>query len=78
VEAKPIDTTRSVMGFASLYPSFCNGPRLVNPFCVVRSPGSRFCTGSAQGRHLMGLEEDKVGQSTFRVVTSHWMGNGLT
>ena len=24
---------------------FCNGPRSVNPFCVVHSPGSRFATG---------------------------------
>ena len=59
------------MGFASsragacgdapvwLNPSFCNGPLLVNPFYVVRPPGSRFCTGSARGRHLMGCEEDR-------------------
>jgi hypothetical protein len=25
------------------------------PFCVIRSPGARFCPGSAQGRHLMGF-----------------------
>ena len=48
-----------MMGFAALNPSFCNGPRLVNPFCVIHSPGSRFCTGSALGRHLMGSEEDR-------------------
>ena len=25
------------------------------PFCVIRSPGTCFCTGSAQGRRLMGF-----------------------
>jgi hypothetical protein len=25
------------------------------PFCVVGSPGTCFCTGSAQGRRLMGF-----------------------
>jgi transposase len=35
---------------------FCNGPPVVNP--PLRHPvaGSRFCPGSAQGRHLMGSE----------------------
>ena len=49
-----------VVGWITL--RFCNGLRLVNPFCVVHSPGSCFCTGSARGRHLMGLEEDEAGQ----------------
>ena len=31
----------------SEHASFCNGPWLVNPFCVIRSPGTCFCTGSA-------------------------------
>jgi len=62
----------------ALCPPFCNGPGLVNPFFVVRSPGSCFCTGSARGRHLMGLEEDKAGQSTGAWSHCHWMGNGLT
>ena len=35
-------------------------------WCVVHSPGSRFCTGSAQGHHSMGLEEDEAGQSNQR------------
>jgi hypothetical protein len=34
---------------------FCNGPRFVNPSCVIQSPGSCFCPGSAHGRHLMGV-----------------------
>src|SRR5579864_2709530 len=42
-------------GVLALHPGFCNGPELVNPFCVVRSPVTCFCTGSARGRHLMGL-----------------------
>ncbi|RZN10319.1 hypothetical protein CWO90_46950, partial [Bradyrhizobium sp. Leo121] len=47
------------------------------PFCVIRSPGSRFCTGSVQDRHLMGLE--RIGRPIYRsVVTSHLVGNGLT
>ena len=37
---------------------FCNGPLPVNPFSR-RSLPSLFCTGSAQGRHLMGLDEDR-------------------
>jgi len=32
---------------------------------VVLPPGSRFCTGSAQGRHLMGLEEDRPANLRF-------------
>jgi hypothetical protein len=70
----------SMVGTAQirLCPPFCNGPGLVNPFFVVRSPGSCFCTGSARGRHLMGLEEDKAGQSTGAWSHCHWMGNGLT
>src|SRR6202046_4133221 len=28
------------------------------PFCVIHSPGTCFCTGSAQGRRLMGVVED--------------------
>jgi putative ABC transport system substrate-binding protein len=55
-----------------LYPHFCNGPRLVNPFCVIRSPGSRFCTGSAQGRHLMGLEEDRPTNLHSRAHGATW------
>ncbi len=42
------------------------------PFCVVRSPGSRFCTGSAQGRHLMGLEEDRSTNLRSRAHEATW------
>jgi hypothetical protein len=54
------------------FPPFCNGPRLVNPFCVIRSPGSRFCTGSAHGRHLMGLEEDRSTNLRSRAHEATW------
>ena len=37
---------------------FCNGPWLVNPFSLSTA-GSRFCPGSALGRHLMGSDEDR-------------------
>jgi len=55
-----------------LCPPFCNGPRSVNPFCVIRSPGSRFCTGSARGRHLMGLEEDRSANLRSRAHEATW------
>jgi ParB family transcriptional regulator, chromosome partitioning protein len=42
---------------------FCNGRCLVNPFLLHPAAGSLFCPGSAQGRHLMGLDEDEAGQS---------------
>jgi hypothetical protein len=35
---------------------FCNGPLVVNLFLRHPVSGSRFCPGSAQGRHLMGSE----------------------
>src|SRR4029078_8746799 len=63
---------------ARLCPPFCNGPRLVNPFCVIRSPGSRFCTGSARGRRLMGLEEDRSTNLRFACSPRYLEGNGLT
>jgi hypothetical protein len=73
-------TSLLMSGFsgAALNPSFCNGPFIVNPFFVVRSPGSCFCTGSARGRHLMGLEEDEADQSTGAWSQCHRMGCGLT
>jgi hypothetical protein len=42
------------------------------PFCVVRSPGSRFCTGSARGCHLMGLEEDRSTNLRLRAHKATW------
>jgi hypothetical protein len=30
---------------------------------LILSPGSFFCPGSALGRHLMGSDEEQVGQS---------------
>jgi hypothetical protein len=43
---------------------FCNGPSEVNPLLsLVLSPASRFCPGSARGRHLMGSDEERAGQS---------------
>ena len=70
----PFTTTLSMVGTAQerFCPPFCNGPRLVNPFCVVRSPGFRFCTGSAQGRHLMGLEEDRSTNLRSRAHEATW------
>jgi len=61
-----------------LYPSFCNGPRLVNPSVRYPLAGSRFCTGSAQGRHLMGFEEDRPTNLRMRGRSADWMGSGLT
>jgi hypothetical protein len=67
-----------LMGFATLYPSFCNGPRLVNPSLRYLLAGSRFCTGSARGRHLMGFEEDRPTNLRMRGRSADWMGSGLT
>src|SRR5436305_11602556 len=67
--------------FAALNAGFCNGPWFVNPMfplARVLSPGSCFCSGSARGRHLMGSEEDKAGQSTLCVVRCHDPHCGLT
>jgi hypothetical protein len=48
------------------------------PLCVILSPGSRFCTGSAQGRHLMEFEEDRPTNLRTRGRSADWMGFGLT
>src|SRR6266480_2921059 len=45
---------------------FCNGPRRVNPSCIIHSPGTCFCTGSAQGRHLMGCVKDRSANLRMR------------
>src|SRR5690349_16582490 len=43
---------------------FCNGPSVVNPLrALILPPVSCFCPGSAHGRHLMGSDEEEVGQS---------------
>ena len=48
----------------SMKKRFCNGPAAVNPLLsMVLSPASRFCPGSARGRHLMGSDEEQAGQS---------------
>jgi hypothetical protein len=39
------------------------------PFCMIHSPGTCFCPGSAQGRRLMGFIEEQVGQSAECVIT---------
>jgi len=36
------------------------------PFYVIRSPGTRFCTGSAQGRRLMEFVEDRSANLQMR------------
>src|SRR5215467_5738641 len=48
------------------------------PFALSRSPGTRFCPGSARGRHLMGFEEDRPTNLRARAREPHWVGNGLT
>ena len=40
------------------------------PLSLILSPGSFFCPGSALGRHLMGLDEEQVGQSK----NAQWQG----
>jgi formate hydrogenlyase subunit 3/multisubunit Na+/H+ antiporter MnhD subunit len=52
--------------FGTILVFFCNGPREVNPFCSIHSPGTCFCTGSARGRHLMGFE--RIGRPIYRCV----------
>ena len=60
-------------------PPFCNGPVVVNPrFATSFSPGTRFCTGSAQGRHLIGFAKDRSRRSTRAWSKSHMGGHGLT
>ena len=42
---------------------FCHGPLVGQSLCAtILSPVSRFCPGSALGRHLMGSDEEQVGQ----------------
>ena len=48
------------------------------PFCVVRSPGACFCPGSAQGRHLMGFDEDRSANLLGVVVCATGPDGGLT
>src|ERR1019366_8805308 len=61
-----------------LYPSFCNGPRFVNPFLRHAIAGVALLYGvGAKGRHLMGFEEDRPTNLQSRGVC-HGMGNGLT
>jgi hypothetical protein len=50
----------------SLDGRFCNGPRRVNPFCVIRSPGTCFCTGSAQRPPPDGVREDRPANLRMR------------
>ena len=78
---------KTAMGFAtssdmrpiwSLYPSFCNGPCIVNPFSSSVRRGLASVRGRREGRHLMGLEEEKADQSTIAWSQCHWMGSGLT
>jgi hypothetical protein len=47
------------------------------PFCVIHSPGTCFCTGSAQGRHLMGFAEDRSANLQVR-GRCHIPHGGLT
>jgi hypothetical protein len=51
---------------------FCNGPRLVNPFLRHPIAGSRFCPGSARGRHLMGSE--RIGRPIYERVFAMPLG----
>jgi hypothetical protein len=66
------------MGFTAFNPSFCNGPLLVNPFCVVPFAGVLLLYGvGAEGRHLMGSEEDRPTNLRTRGRGADWMGCGL-
>src|SRR5262249_6587972 len=47
-------------------------------FALSPSPSTRFCPGSARGRHLMGYEEDRPTNLRERARKPHWVGNGLT
>src|SRR5215510_285840 len=47
-------------------------------FALSPSPSTRFCPGSARGRHLMGYEEDRPTNVRERARKPHWVGNGLT
>jgi hypothetical protein len=51
---------------ASLIRASVTGRGLSIPFCVVLSPGSGFCPGSARGRHLMGFDEDRSANLRLR------------
>jgi hypothetical protein len=43
---------------------FCHGPLVRQSlWATILSPVSRFCPGSARDRHLMGSDEERVGQS---------------
>src|SRR5262249_39051513 len=67
-----------------LCPPFCNEPSVTGldwsiPFFALSpSPSTRFCPGSARGRHLMGYEEDRPTNLRERARKPHWVGNGLT
>ena len=60
-----------------LIPLFCNGRWFVNLFLRRPAAGSLFCPGSAQGRHLMGLDEDEAGQSSYAWSQRHGAICGL-
>src|SRR6185312_16180321 len=83
-EAQSPDVAEPVRGLpkASLraHPGFCNGPWCVNPFSTYEVSfrrGRASVRGRRGGRHLMGFEEDGVGQSTLSVVCSHGPDGGL-
>jgi len=51
---------------------------LVNPFCVVPFAGVLLLYGvGAEGRHLMGSEEDRPTNLRTRGRGADWMGCGL-
>ena len=48
----------------------CNGPRRVNPFCIVHSPEYFFCPGSARGPSPDGIMEERSANLRKSVITS--------
>ena len=61
------DTWSSVTGLDLSSLALISGSSSFAPslaFCVVLSPGSCFCTGSAWSRHLMGSDKEQVDQSS--------------
>src|SRR4030095_6559321 len=73
----PLLVRRKIGGHATLCPPFCNGRLSVNPLLRCPLAGSRFCTGSAQGRHLMGLEEDRSTNLRSRAQEATWWATAL-
>jgi len=51
-----------------LYPSFCNGPWLVNPYCVIRSPVLASVRGRREAATWWGLK--RTGRPIYERVVA--------